>query len=475
MYLLLKHKLVIIFLPALLALVAIVYAATHWHRQPAQHPIIDEIVSLPQHPQLRVVHSTKPEKGVLIFIADKNQTAMNSAYAKQFAELSYYVAIVDNQALLNSATNNPSQCLHLANQLAELSAQLHAQFQLGGNDLPILVGAESGAATLYAALAQAEKKTFHAAVSINFTPTLNVHTPLCDQDTFTVSSTGAPIVLKPVTRLASSFYIFQDKNLASNSAITDFADNINNAKLTIAKEENQTPVAEAIQILQWLDPRLADQISSDASDSDLPLIDVNSASAHTPTTDTMAILLTGDGGWADIDKQLAKILAAHGIPTVGFDSLSYFWKARTPATTSQDIEQVMTQYLEKWNKKKVILIGYSFGADVLPFVANNLTADAQQKVALVALLGMGKTAAFEFRLSSWMNADKDPNRLPLLPEIEKMKWANSICIYGVADDAANCLPTAALGVKIISMSGDHHFDEKYDDLVQHIMDNAAHK
>ena len=37
--------------------------------------------------------------------------------------------------------------------------------------------------------------------------------------------------------------------------------------------------------------------------------------------------------------------------------------------------------------------------------------------------------------------------------------------------AANCLPVATHGVKAISMSGDHHFDEKYDELVKHIIDN----
>ena len=144
---------------------------------------------------------------------------------------------------------------------------------------------------------------------------------------------------------------------------------------------------------------------------------------------------------------------------------------RTPATTSQDIERVITQYLEKWNKKHIILIGYSFGADVLPFIANNLSADTQQKISLIALLGMGKTAAFEFRLSSWMDADKNSDRLPLLPEIEKMKWANSICIYGIEDTDANCIPAADHGVKAIGMSGDHHFDEKYEDLVKHIIEN----
>ncbi len=471
MYSSLKNKFFIIGLIVTSIFTGAIYALVSWRTPPETSDLIDELVVLTHQNTLRVIHSPKAEKGLLLLIADKDNNETTALYAKQFAELSYYVAIIDNHSLLNPAATSENQCLNLAKKLTELSAQLNAKFILRNENLPILVGIENGAATVYSALAQAEKKTFHAAIGVNFAPQLSVHSPLCNQERFIAKAADSSLTLKSLNRLPSSFYVFQDNERPTNSTTSEFANNISNAKFTIANEENQTPISEAIQILQWLDPRLADQISSDASDSDLPLIEVNVAQDKTEATQTMAILLTGDGGWAEIDKELAKILAAQGIPVVGFDSLSYFWRARTPLTTSHDIERVIAQYLEKWKKKQVILIGYSFGADVLPFIANDLPAETQQKISLIALLGMGKTAAFEFRLSSWMNADKNPDRLPLLPEIEKMKWANSICIYGVADTAANCLPAEALGVKAISMSGDHHFDEKYDELVQHIIKN----
>jgi len=471
MYSLLKNKFAIISLFTTTIFAAASYALLSGKTQPETNEFIDQVITLNNANTLHVMHSRNAEKGLLLFIADRSKAEVTNQYAKQFAALSYYVAIIDNQNLLNSATNSEGQCLNLAKNLTELSLQLNSQFKLNNKDLPILVGFEKGAASLYAALSQAERKTFHAAVGINFTPQLTSHTRLCEQEKFIANTTSSALELKSVSRLPASFYIFQDKNLAENSNAQEFANNISNAKFTVAKEANETPLSEGIQILQWLDPRLADQISSDSSDGDLPLIEVSAAQDKTEATQTMAILLTGDGGWAEIDKELAKILADQGIPTVGFDSLSYFWKARTPLTTSQDIERVITQYLEKWNKKKVILIGYSFGADVLPFIANNLPTETKQKISLIALLGMGKTAAFEFRLSSWMNADKSHDRLAILPEIENMKWANSICVYGVADTAAYCSSVVSHGVKAISMSGDHHFDEKYDALVKHIIDN----
>lgn len=465
-----KNKFFLLGLTSALVLAgSLAYLGLSKRLQPNANHITDEHISLNGTEKLRVLHAEKPEKGLLIYIADHRDAKKLNAYAKQFASLSYYVAVIDNDTLLKSPSNTNSQCLNLAQKLTDISKQIQTHYKLDDDELPILAATEHSSGTLYATLAQAKEHSFHAAVSINFTPQLNLQSALCEQHAFS-SLENQQLKLVAVKRVPTSFYIFQDKN--DSPEFAKFAENIGNVKLTVANDQKQNAQAEAIQILQWLDPRLADQISSDTSNSNIPLIEVPVEDAATAsTTNSIAIILTGDGGWAEIDKNIAKILADKGIPTVALDSLSYFWKARTPEETASDIETVISQYLEKWNKKNVILIGYSFGADVLPFVANNLSAETQGKISLIALLGMGKTAAFEFRLSSWMNADTNQSRLPILPEITKMKWANSICIYGVEDDAANCLPTAELGVKTISMPGDHHFDERYDELVQHIIES----
>ena len=55
--------------------------------------------------------------------------------------------------------------------------------------------------------------------------------------------------------------------------------------------------------------------------------------------DEFALLLTGDGGWAGLDQELAARLAASGVPTVGLNSLKYFWTrahaGRRPRATSR--------------------------------------------------------------------------------------------------------------------------------------------
>jgi len=480
MVLLFKKKLILSAVVVVIIVAGLAYLTAFKNQKIDRVHAADQQVVLPNHEKIRLIHTGNPEKGLIIYIADQTDSR-TANYAKKFSELSYYVALIDNQSLLHSQPNPKTGCLNIAGKINGIVSQLQSRLGLDDDDLPILVGSDKSSATVYAALAQSEGHTFHAAVGINLAQELNTQSPLCKQQTF-LTTENQPLKLIPVKRLPTSFYVFQEPVSSTNTDGRSFTDSIGNIKMTFVEGQQQTAAAEAIQILQWLDPRLSDQISSDTSDSDLPTIEVpvgeksvdekQSRQQITHSPESLAVLLTGDGGWAEIDKSVANLMAEKGIPTIALDSLSYFWKSRTPQETAKDVESLIVQYLERWNKKKIILIGYSFGADVLPFVANNFSPEVQQKISVIALLGMGKTAAFEFRLSSWMNADKNPDRLPILPEIAKMKWANSVCIYGVDDEAANCLPTADLGVNIISMPGDHHFDKKYDELVQHIIENA---
>lgn len=420
-------------------------------------------VSIDKASGFSLFHAEKPEKGLLIYIGDN--TTANSKNSREFAQLSYYVVQIPPQALLS---NQSDSCINIAERLTHIASQLQKTYGIEAQDLPILVGNNDGAALVYSALAQADNRQFHAGISLNFSAKLHSTLPLCAIHNFASSIAGDHTEIFPVKHLPASWYVFQNGSIARDANTNQFLAHISNAKLTAAEENPSDALDQPLQILQWLDPRLVDQISSDNSDTDLPVIEV----AAEGNQETLAVLLTGDGGWAEIDKSLAKLLADKGIPTLALDSLSYFWKARTPQETAKDVDSLISLYSEKWHKKNVILIGYSFGADVLPFIANQLSETNKNKLALIALLGMGNTAAFEFRLSSWMNADTSEHRLPLLPEVEKMHWANSICIYGTEDDSTACVKTAALGVKVISMKGDHHFDEDYDLLLQHILDNV---
>jgi type IV secretory pathway VirJ component len=198
----------------------------------------------------------------------------------------------------------------------------------------------------------------------------------------------------------------------------------------------------------------------------LPIVQVPSAKPSS-SSDMFAVILSGDGGWASLDRQIGNELAKSGVPVVGFNTLQYFWKKRTPEESSQDLQRVLVHFLQDWKKQKVIIIGYSLGADVLPFMINRLPSDLQSKIQLLALLGPSQKADFEFHLSDWVGSFGDDGE-PTVPEIKKLKQ-KSLCFYGDNEKDSACPHVQTKLAKIIPLRGGHHFNGDYQMLAKSIL------
>jgi len=197
----------------------------------------------------------------------------------------------------------------------------------------------------------------------------------------------------------------------------------------------------------------------------LPLIEVPVTKG---TSDTMVVLVSGDGGWAAIDKSIAHTLADGGMPVVGLNALQYFWKKKTPEEAARDLESIITTYSTKWNRPRVLLIGYSRGADVLPAMIHRMPAQVQSKVRLIALLGPSRTVEFEFHMSDWLR-DKNSG-MAVKPELEKVRATKVLCLWGEDDKESLCNGLSQPNVHVVTMKGAHHFDGSYEKLARIIMD-----
>ena len=216
-------------------------------------------------------------------------------------------------------------------------------------------------------------------------------------------------------------------------------------------------------------PQNVPEAKAPAADSaGLPLVEVP---ASGPGRDYLAVHLTGDGGWGVTDKGLSAELAKRGIPVVALNSLKYFWTRRTPESSSRDLARIMTRYLRTWGKSQVILIGYSLGADVLPFMYNRLPADLQGKVAAVALLGPSPTVEFEFHVTDWLGKSPGKTALPVLPEIEKISKAEIICFYGEEDRDNICgeIDPKVVRVRVVALPTGHRFGRDFGPIAQAIL------
>jgi type IV secretory pathway VirJ component len=185
--------------------------------------------------------------------------------------------------------------------------------------------------------------------------------------------------------------------------------------------------------------------------------------------DSFAIILSGDGGWRDLDQQVGRYLRDAGVPVLGFDCLNWFWTRRSPAEVAAELDRIIPLYAAKWQAPRLALIGYSFGADVLPFAWNRMQAENKARVRLIALLALARDAAFEIRIGDFIGLSR-PSALPTTPEIPGLPPELVQCTYGAEEEAETaCKAFEGTAAQIIRTSGGHHFDEDYRALSNRIL------
>lgn len=182
----------------------------------------------------------------------------------------------------------------------------------------------------------------------------------------------------------------------------------------------------------------------------------------------MAIILTGDGGWASLDQGVAGLLAEQGVPSIGWSSLRYYWAARTPQEGAADLARIIRHYTAAWHVSRVVLVGYSFGADVLPFLANRLPAEVARQVSSIVLLAPSNQASFQFHVTDWIASDGD-SRYPTPPEIERLVPPVT-CVTDADDTDSVCHAMATGRSRVAAVVGHgHHFSGDYAQLASLVL------
>jgi type IV secretory pathway VirJ component len=189
-----------------------------------------------------------------------------------------------------------------------------------------------------------------------------------------------------------------------------------------------------------------------ASDSlgDLPLIP-----EPAPSGPLLAVMLTGDGGWSAGDRALAAAFVQRHVAVVGLNSARYLSRARTPDEAGADLTRILRHFLPAWHRERVVVVGYSRGADIGPFMISRLPCDLRDRVALVTLLGPGEFAGFKAGLLDVLHSHTSKG-LQVSPEVAALRGTSVLCIYGVRDPGAICPSLQQAGLaRAVSRTGGH--------------------
>ena len=403
----------------------------------------------------------------VILISDKaGWTPALTDLARQLTSADAAVVGVDLRRYLPAAQDDAGpHGLYPAGDFSELAQAAQKALKFTTYHRPILVGQGAGAALAYGTLAQSPAGIFQGGAALDFQADLKTARPLLagDGDLAHVATPNGGFSYAADSKLGVPFVILRAGDAPAAQAFA--------AKLPQGRIETLTagaPVAAALsRALETITPTAAPAPQASAARSaGLPLVEVPVASHG----DTFAVFYSGDGGWASIDRGLAQGFVKAGVPVVGYDSLRYFWTKRSPQAAADDLAAVIRHYQAAWGKQRVILAGYSFGADALPIIVQHLPADLRGQVRIVALLGTDATGELEFHPGDWLDVSGE-NTYPIAPVLASLKGLSMVCVYGSQEHDDAC-PTFPVGVRKIGLPGDHHFNGDYS-AVGRVLDQAA--
>jgi type IV secretory pathway VirJ component len=464
--------------------------------------------------QVALYHQTPhPGSVVLFFSGDGGWNLGVVDMAETLSKLDALVVGISLPRYLKALAAGKESCSYPASDAELLSKYVQKKLGFPTYTPPVLVGYSSGATLVYALLVEAPPNTFKGAISMGFCPDLPLVKPFCAGHglTWGPGPKGKGFSFKPATTLEQPWIAFQGlvDQVCSPQDVEAYVRQVKNGEavmlpkvghgfsvpsnwerqfkqafqqLTSTVEPGHAPAAAAAApgapaaggrapapvphpaaAVPPAAPATPAAAAGAPSVADLPLVEVP---ARQPVGDLLAVVISGDGGWASIDRDVADDLARHGVPVVGLNSLQYFWNARTPEGAGADLQRIARHYLAAWGRRELLLIGYSLGADVLPFMANRLPPDLLSRLRLVVLLGPGRRTSFEFHLTDWLGGGGGDR--PVLPEVQKLRGKPLLCIYGLAETDSLCPELGGLA-KAVSFQGSHHFGGDYASLAERIL------
>jgi type IV secretory pathway VirJ component len=412
------------------------------------------------------VPAAAPRAFVFLYSDASGWDDQDDATARELLDRGAYVAGVDLTAYLQGLRASPDGCHYLISEVEALSKELQHQLGAATYRSPILAGYGAGGTLAYAALAQSPAATVASAVAFDPAPKLRTHVPLCE---------GAPA--RPI--VGGGFSYGPKKELPGKLRIaarkddpaTDFLVSRIPKAMLVTIDPTAPRVADMASLV--LTERPGDEPAVPEDLSDLPLIEL--PAARPPKF--LAVFLSGDGGWRDIDKQVAEQLASGDVAVIGIDTLRYFWTHKDPARIAGDVERILWKYLPLWHIDRVALIGYSFGADVLPATVNRLSPEARAKIVQVSMLAIGTRTRFEVHVTEWLGAEEDgpEEGEPIAPEVAKLDPAMLQCFTGEDDAESLCRTEAFAKAEHVDTSGGHHFDGDYPKLAEKIREGLERR
>jgi type IV secretory pathway VirJ component len=407
----------------------------------------------------------------VLFFSDRDgwnerQDRLASALAGEGA----FVVGIDLSTYLKKLAGLSGKCSYPAGHVEEVAHWIERHEGFATYTYPLVVGDGGGAAFAYALVAEAPAGTFAGLVTLGWDGGLRFSKEICagDAGPMTAADRGGfrvvPVPHLPATWIPQPFAPGARASGLLGGARVAFEAF---ASLVHPRAVRGAGPDLAATFARWRRNEDAARVALPDDVADLPITDIppTQGDAH-----RIAIIITGDGGWAGLDRGVAAALNADGVRVIGFSTLKFFWHKETPEAAAAAIARIVAHYGKQYPDARFVLIGYSFGASLVPVVANRLPEAARARVDGGVMISPDDEAVFEIHVGDWFGSTHHDDALPLGPEIALSKIP-LVCVHGTDESDSFCLKAQPAQVKVVTLPGGHHYNGDYVALGKLIVDN----
>ena len=458
----------------------------------------EETLSVPVLGRVEIYRprSIQRARGVVLFISGDGGWKLGVlAMAKRLASESIVVGI-PMPAWQKDAEKHASSCWYPAGELEAIAQSVEKIYKFPQYVRPVLVGYSSGATVAYGVLAQAPRGSFAGAVSLGFCPDLEVRRPFCGRGEWKPSYDPQKhrSMLPPRFEEFSSpegapgWIALQGKldQVCEVSAVSRFVDQVPGGKMIllpkvghgfgVAKNWGDSfdqavgsflEPGSAWELRRGKEPSKAPNRAPEEINRQLESLDLPLAVTWPESAGGVLIFLSGDGGWMELDQEVASHLHDAGVAVVGWSTLRYFWGERTPAEFRRDLARVAGALPEEM---PAFAGGYSFGAEVIAVTLSKPEdrTGALGRIPGLILLAPGRYATFEVSPLDWIFASAAPTAHPVREALDDSAGLAVLCLESGAPADSGCPQEARPGLMRVHLRGSHHFGGDYAALARRI-------
>jgi type IV secretory pathway VirJ component len=183
-----------------------------------------------------------------------------------------------------------------------------------------------------------------------------------------------------------------------------------------------------------------------------------SGAVHARRQGQAAVLFSGDAGFLGAGPEIARTIEDLGLPVYGVSSLAEFRERRTIAQTVGIVNDAVRVARAKFDADRILLVGHSFGSDVIGAALPDLAPDVRR--ALIGAVLIVPTDSVYLRADPTELSYRGPPDATL-SRVQSVNWLPMLCIQGQQEPDSLCPSLRASNVMVMALPGGHalHHDE----------------